>query len=400
MPRITSVTSQSLAGLGLNKNIWKLAFTLENQNAYSTAVGDNFGNSIAASSDYIVVGAPNEDDAGGSQSGKVYVYNTSGTLLHTLSNPNPIGTSANDQFGISVAINGSLVFVGAPFDDPGGTDNGYVYAFSAITGTLVFGAAAPNASSTPSDADRGDQFSHAIASAGDYLAVGARFEQQSTGDLIGTVYVYRISTQSLLYTFSNPFSHVNVTLYGESVAIDGNLLTVGAPYVDVPPGYDNGAVYIYNLTTGLLVNSSIVGSSSAKSIGSVAMANSLLVVGNYSVEGNVGVYTASTGALLQTFTNPNTLNSSLDDMFGHSVSVSGNSVAIGAAGEDNFTNQNTGRVYLFNTISGALTHTILNPNFTAGDYFGYSVVILGNRLYIGAPNATNNSGRVFVFELT
>ena len=56
---------------------------------------------------------------------------TTGSLLQTLNNPNADGTSANDFFGYSVAISGNRVVVGASDeDDDGGTDSGKVYLYN------------------------------------------------------------------------------------------------------------------------------------------------------------------------------------------------------------------------------------------------------------------------------
>ena len=56
---------------------------------------------------------------------------TTGSLLHTLNNPNAYSTSADDYFGQSVAISGNRVVVGAHGeDDAGGTDSGKVYLYN------------------------------------------------------------------------------------------------------------------------------------------------------------------------------------------------------------------------------------------------------------------------------
>ena len=56
---------------------------------------------------------------------------TTGSLLQTLNNPNAYGTSANDQFGYSVSVDGNRVVVGATGeDDAGGTDSGKAYIYT------------------------------------------------------------------------------------------------------------------------------------------------------------------------------------------------------------------------------------------------------------------------------
>src|SRR5262249_7132964 len=84
-------------------------------------------------------------------------------------------TEANDQFGVSVAISGNTLAVGAQFEASSGvqSDNsapgaGAVYVFTR-TGTVWTQQAYLKAS----NADANDQFGVAVALAGDTLAVGA-----------------------------------------------------------------------------------------------------------------------------------------------------------------------------------------------------------------------------------
>ena len=104
---------------------------LNNPNAYSTPVNDYFGSSVAVDGNRIIVSALYEDDAGGTTSGKAYIFDvTTGSLLHTLHNPNAYGTSAGDYFGSSVAISGNYAVVGAyGEDDAGGTYSGKAYVY-------------------------------------------------------------------------------------------------------------------------------------------------------------------------------------------------------------------------------------------------------------------------------
>ena len=63
--------------------------TYNNPSAYSTSGDDQFGYSVSVDGNLALVGAIGEDDAGGTNSGKVYIFDvTTGSLLHTLNNPN------------------------------------------------------------------------------------------------------------------------------------------------------------------------------------------------------------------------------------------------------------------------------------------------------------------------
>ena len=105
--------------------------TYSNPNAYGTSANDQFGYSVAISGNRVVVGAYGEDDAGALESGKAYIFDvTTGSLLHTLHNPNAYSTSADDYFGSSVAVDGNRVVVGATGEDASGTESGKAYIYT------------------------------------------------------------------------------------------------------------------------------------------------------------------------------------------------------------------------------------------------------------------------------
>ena len=55
---------------------------------------------------------------------------TSAILLHTLNNPNAYSTSADDYVGTSVAISGNLAIISARYEgDAGGTYSGKAYVY-------------------------------------------------------------------------------------------------------------------------------------------------------------------------------------------------------------------------------------------------------------------------------
>src|SRR5687768_2978682 len=69
-------------------------------------------------------------------------------LLHSLPAP-PVGVQGGAQLGYSVAVDGGLTAVGAPFDYFGGRASGVVKVFNSTTGALLY--VLPN----PSSADDG-----------------------------------------------------------------------------------------------------------------------------------------------------------------------------------------------------------------------------------------------------
>ncbi len=114
-------------------------------------LGDGFGVSVAISDTHIVVGARGNDDAG-SSSGSVYVYNLDGTgeVKITASD-----AASEDYFGISVAIQGDKIIVGAYGNDDAGSSSGSAYVYNLDgTGEVKIQA---------SDAAGGDEFGYSVA---------------------------------------------------------------------------------------------------------------------------------------------------------------------------------------------------------------------------------------------
>jgi cysteine-rich repeat protein len=98
-------------------------------------VQDGFGAAVATGTTFLVIGAPFADE-GAEGAGLVQVFDTGGSLIRTLANPNP---TVNAAFGAAVAVVGSRILVGAPFDDGDVVDGGAVYVFDGDPGSPGFG---------------------------------------------------------------------------------------------------------------------------------------------------------------------------------------------------------------------------------------------------------------------
>ena len=282
----------------------KLVHTLDNPNAYGTSTDDYFGYvvSISISGNYAIVGAWGEDDGGGANSGKAYIFNvTTGALVHTLDNPNPYSTSYDDRFGQSVAISGNYAIVGAYFeDDAGGTESGKAYIFNVTTGALVHTLDNPNARNTSA----GDQFGNSVAISGNYAIVGAYSEDDAGGLNSGKAYIFNVTSGALVHTLNDPnaYSASNNDRFGISVSISGNYAIVGATGEDDSGGLSSGKAYIFNVTTG---------------------------------------------ALVHTLDNPNAYGTSAGDQFGESVAIDGNYAIVGARLEDDSGGTSSGKAYIY-----------------------------------------------------
>jgi len=348
MPRLASLTSQILTGTGIKKDL-SLGYTLDNPNPFGTSGNDLFGNKIGISDTHAIVGTYLEDDAGGIQSGKAYIYKlATGALVHTLDNPNAYSTSLADYFGISVDIDGNYAVVGAYLEDEAtGNSSGKAYIFNVTTGALIHTLDNPNASGTVSS----DYFGDAVAISGNYCIVGAWGEDDGANQS-GTAYIFNVTTGALVHTVDNPTQNSS-DLFGRYLDIDGNYAIVGVPGEDTEAS-QSGKAYIFNVTTG---------------------------------------------ALVHTLDNPNTFYTAQDDFFGRAVAISGDRAIVSATGEDTVIGNNTGKVYIFDVTTGTRVRTITNPGSTDNG-FGLEVDISGNRAIVSGDRQTSLSGQAYIFNIT
>jgi outer membrane protein assembly factor BamB len=395
-----------------------LKFVLGNPNAYSTGASDGFGQSVAISGNYAIVGAGYEDDASGASSGKAYIYNvTTGALLWTLNNPNDYSTGSYDYFGSSVGISSNYAIVGAwGEDDPGGVDSGKAYIYNVTTGQLIWTLTNPNAYSTSAD----DEFGASVAISGNYAIVGAGYEDDITGTVSGKAYIYNVATGAIVWILDNPNAYGTGLndIFGISVAISGNYAMVSAAYEDTATGLESGKVYIYNVTTGALLftlnNPNAYGTTEFDYFGSsIAISGNYAIVGAYqeddatgSSSGKAYIYNVTNGLLMQTLHNPNTFSTGEYDNFGISVAISGNYAIVSADEEDSAGPvYNTGKVYIYNVTTGELLYTLNNPNAYgtgADDYFG-TVAISDNYVIVGVANEDDasgtSSGKAYIYDI-
>ncbi|HEY0557888.1 MAG TPA: hypothetical protein VGG20_26800, partial [Thermoanaerobaculia bacterium] len=148
----------------------------------------------------------------------------------------PADGQAGDEFGRSVAVGDEWLAVGSPF----AKGTGVIYLYHRDGGNLTL-----SQELTASDAARGDQFGLTLALSGDTLIVGAPNAVGKGGSLSGAVYVFHLDggtwaqTQTLTAGDARPFDN-----FGFSLAIDGSLAIVGVPFHDGVAG-NSGAAYVF-----------------------------------------------------------------------------------------------------------------------------------------------------------
>lgn len=210
--------------------------------------GDLLGAAVAAADGVVVAGAPFDDDTANAQgSAYVFVRPPGGWVSTTQSAKlRASDAAATDRLGSAVAIDGDTIVLGAPLDDVGAAgDRGSAYVFQAAAWT---GELTETAKLTASDGVGGDAFGFSVAVSGGTVVSGAILHATGNVDR-GAAYVFErpASGWETTSAFSARFAPgtASIDRVGESVAIDGDTIVVGARFGSGPNHPDQGAAFVY-----------------------------------------------------------------------------------------------------------------------------------------------------------
>jgi hypothetical protein len=379
----------------------------------SPAAGDHFGWAVATNGTRILVSAP-DDDTGADDAGSAYVYElASATPSVPVCNLNNPGAATLDHFGSSVAVSGTLMVVGVPYDDFGAEKAGSVYVYD-LSGATPSVPVALLHNPTPKF---GEQFGFSVAVDGARIVVGTPYDS-ATIKRRGNAYVYDLNSATPtvpLLKLPNP----GVGLLGQfawSVAISGTRVLIGGPDENVgssQEGLSAGVAYVFDIgsvtpTVPVVTLPDPILRGRALFGYTVSICDTNIVIGAPSDdggEGSVYVYdlTSGTPAVpVGALQNPNPL---ISDSFGFSVAISGMRVAVGTPFCDSGA-PDAGSVYVYDFNTGRPrkpAFTINNPTPAPGDRFGYAVAISGTRVLTGAYNDSTgamHAGSAYVYDLS
>jgi hypothetical protein len=335
--------------------------------------GDWFGVSVDATGTMAIVGADHKDEVG-NNSGVVYLMEiTTGDTLRKLT---PTDAAADDQFGFEVAISGSTALVGAPLKDDLALDAGAAYVFDVDTGSQRMKL-------LPDEAFEEGGFGWSVAVDGDLAVVGAPFVAD-----IGVAYLFDLTTGDQLFRLE-PEEGAEGDVFGVSVDISGSTAIVGASGDDQTQ--DNaGAAYLFDATTGeQLGKLTAADGNTLDFFGfSVAISGPSVVVGSLGASSDIDfrtgaayVFDAATGAEVWKLVAE---DGQLDDSFGISVAIDGNRVVAGAPGDDDL-GLEAGAAYVFDLATGRQLAKLLSADGEYEDETGASVAVSGGRAVIGSP---------------
>lgn len=204
-----------------------------------------FGQSVAIQGDLLVIGARNDNP---NKAGAVYVFRQTSTGWCQIARLTPQDGEKNDQYGFTVAVGGNTIAVGARRADfvkgtKAETDEGAAFVYSVNGNNVEFVTML-----TASDAGAGDEFGQSIAIAGDVIAVGAPKADIGQNADSGAVYLFRRSGNRWL-----EFNKVTASDgaagdgFGYSLAARGNQMVTGAHFANVNGSQQAGAAYVIPL---------------------------------------------------------------------------------------------------------------------------------------------------------
>ena len=331
---------------------------------------DLFGASVGIDGNRVIVGAPT--DGFSFRSGAAYLFDArSGDQAEKLvANSIPfIG------LGWSVAIADNSVIAGAPRNEK-------AYLFDATTG-LQRKVLVPEGSITL------DNFGAAVGIS-ENAAIVTSLGDGSNGAPSGSAYLFDVATGSQLHELLPGIGAAN-DQFGLSAGIDGNTAIVGAPDDRNEDGVPTGSAYLFEVSTGRQIGKLFPSDGAAyDNFGwSVALNGNTALVGarrdddSGLMSGAGYLFDTESGEQLAKLVPSDGM---AFDEFGWSVAIDDELAVVGAfQSSDNGTH--SGSAYVFDTRTGAEVLKLLPSDGMAGDLFGYSVGVDGNRIVVGARNA-------------
>lgn len=349
-------------GIFAKKHHRQLAVVEETQKivALSGYDGDYFGYSVTVNTDKVIaVGVYGKSGS----KGAVLVYEhretwTGFAAWLQLGRATPRETVvAGDQFGFSVALDGSTLVASSP-------GKGAVYIFERVKGALrsTWKQKQELAEDSP-----GDAFGHAVAIVNGTLVISS----VSTKNESGSVYVYEMDSVSDTYVLKTKLSHTiptNSTTddgFGTALAISSQgVIVVGAP------------------KTGRKVNGTVV------SAGAVY----------FYAKSDAGVYRMAEKVTPKVAT--------ADAAFGQAVAIDGPNVVVGAISDNSAAASRSGAVYVLeehvsnhNNKKGIHWHQkakLVASGATEMGSFGRAVSIEGDTIIV-TSGANNDNGAAYIF---
>jgi|GEM_PF-1939025 len=398
--------------------------------AIPSVVGDGFGCAVAMNEagTILVVGASDAKVDDVNAVGAVHIYTYSDRLhawehVQLLECPQKItlgqlnGSPGLALFGWSVAISGSTIVVGAPVVTPNSgmpalAGQVYVFQQSAVDqlwGKILEGARVANKILGATDAEMIGYFGGSVA-----IDVDPAFGVNDTRIAVGSTF-RGTANQGGVFVFEGPSSTPNLIVqkkfllpddviaqdqFGSKVAMDGNLLVVGAQLADSDDLVNSGAAYVYRRTLDVgetigtwIPEATFINNEGASEDGfgsSVSIVSNTIAVGAPGTDRGVvsaGSFVVGTSYTIKfagntTFTQIGASSNNVGTIFTATAPGSGTGTAYVASSSN-------GSAFVYRLTGGlwTLESEVFPREANAGNAFGYSLGLAmnGDQLIVGCP---------------
>ena len=362
-------------------------------------------------------------------------------------------TGNNDQFGSVIAMDNNTLAVWARGEASNGPQNnnslpsaGAVYVFVRD----VNGIWSQQGYLKASNVGRGDKFGASLAISGDTIAIGAPDEDSqavginpsyrgdNNGQIdggptaydAGAVYIFNRNASGFWQErdYIKGSTTANNHNFGISVSLEGDRLAVGAEGDlgnNASGELSGGAAYVFtrdgngNWSQQALIKASNTGGGFGHVVS--LSGNTLAVSAQREKSNATGInqdetdVSASNAGAVYVFTYDGNStwtqqayikasNTESQDLFGFSMALSGDTLAVGAMFEDSNailidgdqadnSAEKAGAAYVFARVAGVWTQQayIKASNTGAGDQFGRNIALSGDTLLVGAPQESSNA---------
>ena len=382
---------------------------------------DRFGNAVSMDDRNILIGAASANEIG---SAYLYKLDASGHVVYVKTITSAISRGDDTYYGSSVSISGTMMIIGAPYEDIPDYDSGRAYLFDSepLERIYIYNQAArividegtqkgfkieagtPNGGLTYTLSGT-DSSSFVLAQNRLYTDPVLDYElpqdtdsdnlyeisvdlQDSKGNR--SAYPLTVEIQDRHYVdlakiqASDPEAYDS---FAKAVAIDGNYTVVGAPYEDTSAS-DAGSVYVYKkaLNGDMIQIAKLQADDAEKSdrFGSaVAVDGAYIVVGASDEDttatgaGSVYIFKVAADDTVSQVAKVQAADASYGSHFGVSVSISGQYIAVGADDSSYIL-----KIAADDTVTQL--DKVTGSDTTSSDNFGSSVAISGDYIVVGA----------------
>jgi hypothetical protein len=330
--------------------------------------------------------------------------------------------AANSFFGFQCAISGNTVVV-TSFSSPSFSFHGAAYVF--VKPSSGWANMTQTAELTSSNGAANDYFGDAVGISGNTVVVGALGVTVGGNAGQGAAYVFvepaggwANMTETAMLTAKDGMAKDG---FGESIAINGGTIVIGADGATVNGNGGQGAAYVYNRPAGGWKTTDAFKAKLTSSDGQAydGFGGDVAISGNTIVSG-APQYPPSTGSgAAYVFVEPphgwvtGTQNAKLtasdgatDALLGSTLDISGNTIVAGAYNATVHSHASQGAAYVFVKPAGGWANATQTAKLTAADgkandSFSSGISINANTIFLGSPAAkigsNSQQGAVYQF---